>query len=470
MKIKEVIEKTGLTDRAIRLYIDEGLAAPSIEESYSGRKSIEFSPADVERLNNVAMLRKAGFSIADIKSIVDDKSTAKSIVGKFIEQTEENIKHESEIVEKLKSISFDEEVAIETICESLSATVEENEVPNEDLKLTTIEKVKKFVSILLASAQLLYALSAVVTICLVIFDFRYIKFDVEKSPALLFYSSWLIIIVISAVILRISTGKRFMKRIRGTISGLFVLSFIGNVFLSVVTFFFLFVNAIPFYSQTSDPNNYLKLDSYLETYKDKGYPDYFMNSVFEVFPEYIPGSARVEPWKSEYLDTTKYFYEFTTCGDSYYGTYDICAEWVLSADEYEKAKNDLPDDFLLKKDLFFISQLEHNTEKEEQYLLDSRIKHNNYKIIQKNDWTLVYYKKDVSFIDGSTDKTNESEQRYEKTGDEFEIEIWGKERISYSFLICAYNDKQQKIRYIVSECCSHEKRKNGPYYLSLDWE
>ena len=42
MKIKEVIEKTGLTDRAVRLYIDEGLTSPSIEESYNGRKSIDF--------------------------------------------------------------------------------------------------------------------------------------------------------------------------------------------------------------------------------------------------------------------------------------------------------------------------------------------------------------------------------------------------------------------------------------------
>ena len=105
MKIKEVIEKTGLTDRAIRLYIDEGLIAPSIGESYSGRKSIEFSQEDIERLKNVAMLRKAGFTIADIKSIVDDKSTIKEIVEKFIEQTEENIAHETEIVEKLKAVS-----------------------------------------------------------------------------------------------------------------------------------------------------------------------------------------------------------------------------------------------------------------------------------------------------------------------------------------------------------------------------
>lgn len=427
MKIREVIEKTGLTDRAIRLYIDEGLAAPSIEESYSGRKSIEFSPADVERLNNVAMLRKAGFSIADIKSIVDDKSTSKSIIEKFLGQTEENIKHESEIVEKLKSISFDEDVTIETICESLSATVEENEVPSEDLKLTTIEKVKKIISILLASAQLLYALSAVVTICLIIFDFRYIKFDVENLRVLLFYSSWLIIIVLSVIILRISSGKRFPKRKRGLISGLFVLSTIGSIFLTFLTFLNLFFGIYPFYSQTTNPDNYLKLDECFEKYQRTDFFNSYYETVFDVFPERIPGSARVNPWSNEYLDTTKYFYEYTTCPDSNFGTYDVYAEWVLSPYEYEKAKSDLPE---------------------------------IRRTVQKGDWTMVYYSHYAR-------TWSEWMEIYKDAGDEFDIKEWS--RVSYDFLICAYNDKQQKIRYIASGRCSHERLKEAPYYISLDW-
>lgn len=469
MKIKEVIEKTGLTDRAIRLYIDEGLAAPSIEESYSGRKSIEFSESDVERLKNVALLRKAGFSIADIKSMVDNKETAKEVVEKFIEQTEINIAHETEIVEKLKSISFDEDVTIENICDSLSATVEEKQVPGEDMKLTLKEKAIKIVSVSFALLQLVFAVSAVVLICSILFDFRYIKLDISSSLPLVLYAGWFIVIILSAIVIRMNTDKQFQRRIKGVTPGLLIFSVMGNAFLSVVTFFLLFASAIPFYSQTTDPDNYLKLDRYLENYKKEDYPDYFLNSVFEVFPEKIPESARVEPWSSEYLDTTNYFYEFTVCSDGYYGTYDICAEWVLSADEYEKAKDELPGDFLLEQDLFRISQLENNTEAEEKYLLDSRVEHNNYKVIQKGDWTLVYQKNNVGYVNGNSDEASESEQRYEETGDEFDIESWGTERISYSFLICAYNDKQQKIRYIVSECCSHATRKDGPYYLSLEW-
>ena len=154
MRIREVIEKTGLTDRAVRLYIDEGLVLPDIEESYSGRKSIDFSEKDVERLKNVALLRKAGFSIADIKNIVDDNSTAKNIIEKFIEQAETDIAHKTEIVEKLKGVSFDEEVTLEKICSSLSASVNEKQVPSEDMKLTAAEKTLKIFSIIIAGFEI----------------------------------------------------------------------------------------------------------------------------------------------------------------------------------------------------------------------------------------------------------------------------------------------------------------------------
>ena len=103
MKIKDVIERTGLTDRAIRLYIDNGLFTPSIEESFSGRKSINFTEEDIKRLNNIAMLRKAGFSISDIKNIVDNNGI-KDIIEKHIVEIETEIGYKTEIVEKLKNI------------------------------------------------------------------------------------------------------------------------------------------------------------------------------------------------------------------------------------------------------------------------------------------------------------------------------------------------------------------------------
>ena len=47
MKIKQVMAKTGLTDRAIRLYIENELVKPECDENYNGRKSIEIGRAVV---------------------------------------------------------------------------------------------------------------------------------------------------------------------------------------------------------------------------------------------------------------------------------------------------------------------------------------------------------------------------------------------------------------------------------------
>lgn len=44
MKIKEVCEKTGLTDRAIRYYIENGLVFPDKNENYAGHRKTATHP------------------------------------------------------------------------------------------------------------------------------------------------------------------------------------------------------------------------------------------------------------------------------------------------------------------------------------------------------------------------------------------------------------------------------------------
>ena len=76
--------KTGLTDRAIRLYIENELVKPECDENYNGRKSIEFSENDVENLKNIALLRKADFSIQEIKSLQIGGKTAQNTIKEYI--------------------------------------------------------------------------------------------------------------------------------------------------------------------------------------------------------------------------------------------------------------------------------------------------------------------------------------------------------------------------------------------------
>ena len=436
MKMKEVIEKTGLTDRAVRLYIDEGLAVPNIEESYSGRKSIDFSESDVERLKNVALLRKAGFSIADIKSLVDDNSTTKDIIEKFIEQTENNIAHETEIVEKLKGISFDEDVTLETICNSLSATVEKKQVPQEDTKLTVKEKAFKIISILFSCILFVHALYYTVVCCSAIFDVRYIKLtdNLGTITGSLVYLGWTVIAILTVIFVLKNIGWRFNRKTKGVSIALLIFSSIGSVIMLPVTLFLIFCSITPFYSQTTDHDNYLIFENRMMT-NDERFNDF--DDLFEVFPRKIPYGA-----KDLYPDSIKYFYEYTPCWDCFFGTCDVYAEWVLPAAEYENFKNNLPENFILENRLAEI-QYQFETEKEIEYFSKSATENSGYGVVQKGDWTMVYYKG------------------------------YGRVRFRY---ICADAVGQEpdercpdELRYIASECCSHINRKEGPYYLSLDW-
>ncbi len=333
MKMKEVTEKTGLTDRAVRLYIDEGLALPNIEESYSGRKSINFSESDVERLKNVALLRKAGFSIADIKSMVDDNSTAKHIIDKFIEQTESNIAHETEIVEKLKGISFDENVTIEKICESLSATVEEKEVPKEDLKSIFWKKAEdnpyKFAGIIgLIFTGVVYVLTFLLCTC----EYKHLAIaDDWFSWVLLCFSGWLVLDVLCVLLLLLNRkksdkrNKKHRKFISGTIS---VFSLITGVIAFYISIFSYLLH--PFYSYTTNIKDYMVLDSWVE--------EKYGDEIHTLFPDEIPENALVS--SDKYFNsapfTTRYFYKYSCDLDTFI---NIFAEWKLNPDEYEEAKS-----------------------------------------------------------------------------------------------------------------------------------
>lgn len=78
-KMKDVCQMTGLTDRAIRLYVEHGLVEPEIEEGIHN-KAYFFKSEDVERLKDIATLRNAGFSIADIKTMIENPANISALI------------------------------------------------------------------------------------------------------------------------------------------------------------------------------------------------------------------------------------------------------------------------------------------------------------------------------------------------------------------------------------------------------
>ena len=104
MKIKEVISQTGLTDRAIRLYIENGLVTPENEKSYNGRNNYNFTQADIECFEQIAILRKAGFSLEQIKTIKSGGESAKEVLIAYLNDKKESVVTGQKIVDALKDI------------------------------------------------------------------------------------------------------------------------------------------------------------------------------------------------------------------------------------------------------------------------------------------------------------------------------------------------------------------------------
>ncbi len=403
MKIKEVIEKTNLTDRAIRLYIDNGLVSPGIEENYSGRKNIEFSENDVERLNQIALLRKAGFSIFDIKEIISDNEKIEEIVRKFIEETDEEIRSKSEVLERLKSISFDEKISLKTLCEKLSETVEKMNVPEEDLKDRKIERIyfKSF-----GIAGMVYPVIAMTTIFILLKkEFVHLSFNIGHLMLfLLFNAGLLLTIFIGLTLFMLNRKKGFEKRKRRkSASNILMLLGIPIAVISLapsVILSFLFFPE----SMTTDTDDYMVVDSFVKEFE-------YGEEIDSLFPDEIPLSAKINseryPENSTPF-TTKYYYRYSCFIDP---DIDIVAEWKLSDDEYKESKK--------------------NAEKI-----------GNYETIKKGEWTCLYF-----------EKTNDEKESWEDD--------------NYFFLIFAYNDKTNMVRYITSYAIN--SMDYGPYYLSLDW-
>ena len=402
MKIKEVIEKTKLTDRAIRLYIDNGLVSPGIEENYSGRKNIEFSESDVERLNQIALLRKAGFSISDIKEIISDDKKIEEIVRKFIDETDEEIRNKTEVVERLKSISFDEKVSLKNLCEKLSETVEEANVPEEDLnEPKAVKIIRTFLKIF---AVVGIAACASVAAGIIIFNIFYYRYFCPSILSLLFVSVNCIgLFITSALFLavwKMCKKPSLPKSDRNTeISSSIILTVIA-----VIAFFPSMIGAgmgSSFIGQstTRNPDHYLVVDESVEREMDK---------VLEIFPGRIPSDVRTA---RDYKDSVRYYYY---CQYVEWLDYDIVAEWSLSDSEYDKAKEDI-----LRKN-------------------------KTTAIKKKNNWTCLYFSK-------NTDD---------------DTEAWKDNQVFY--LIFAYNDRDNKVRYIASQRYSNSEIKE-PYHISLDW-
>ncbi len=299
MKIKEVSQNTNLTERAIRLYVENGLVAPSCSESYQGRRNIDFSAEDVDILKNISTLRKAGFSIAEIKQIQQEPTCSKEILKNIIDKINERIVSDSEILSCLTPLLFEDKLDIESICRVLNKPViDDKSLPTEDSEISHPMKIMRKVFLIFCICSFVFS----VLCCVPIFSVEindYISYLYPVYPAdaiyliIAFVASLIIPLILLILLKKKDFGTKKAIKIKTVVSAAMLVLFVPAI---VFTSAWGFVSGMShpeslLISQTYNINNYMKFDD--ENAK---------NAMAEFLPENLPNikGIKYEYYYKEY--------------------------------------------------------------------------------------------------------------------------------------------------------------------------
>ncbi len=282
MKIKEVSEKTNLTERAIRLYIEDGLVAPSINESYSGRRNVDFSADDVETLKSISVMRKAGFSISEIKLIQTQPEKSKEVLQDFIDRTNKRIEIDTETVTCLMPLLSEEALSFEQIVECLDSPplMSEKIIPPEDSEISHLQKFIRKLFLSVGIIGLVFDVACCVPIFWVeirdIRGYRFPQYDLSGAFFLAFVFAAILLSVLIIFLNRknILTSKKKQK-IRSVVS---VLMICACVYCSCFTY------ALAFMASICDPEGFVVS----HTCNIENYMSFDDSGAWKTLPEFLP--------------------------------------------------------------------------------------------------------------------------------------------------------------------------------------
>ena len=407
MRMKAVCEATGLTDRAVRYYIEEGLIAPDYTESYTGRKTFDFSESDIRQLRDIAVLRKFEFTVEEIRTMLCDPEQIAPTVEALRERKRLEIAQEQELLDVLERLSNPGSSVAElalALCEPVQTALIPMEDSAVDYRRILREHVFSFLRLALAWAPLA---SGVKGYLYKVTEYEYPVFD----PRALLVT--LVFLIPSLLILSWqSLSERFgwKKKIRPLIWVLCL--------LSILPCWALGLGYVGSGSETTDIRNYRKFDGRCIVNRYA-----FFDEFFPTWPHYFDHVYNEEGEIEEIWLDAKYYYRFIEFMDY---TYDIYAEWpYLTQEEFDK-------------EVARVTALFESTDRAKT----EPTQYHGYVTLQKGRWTcLILYSEQEPFV----------------TVDN-----------SYTYKIFAYDPDALRVRYIY--CDSLENGADQPYYLQLDWD
>ncbi|MCM1259069.1 MAG: MerR family transcriptional regulator [Roseburia sp.] len=133
MTIKEVAKRTGLTEKTIRYYENQGFIHPAAKEK-NGRNFRTYEEGEVAELKKIATLRKMRFTIEEIRLMREKDEDISQILKVYRQRIEDEAQQLAQICNVLSKIKIEEVKSLEEIERRASQCLEKTPLPKEDLK------------------------------------------------------------------------------------------------------------------------------------------------------------------------------------------------------------------------------------------------------------------------------------------------------------------------------------------------
>ena len=406
MKIKAVCEATGLTDRTVRYYIEEGLISPSYTENYLGRRSFEYEESHVQQLKDISVLRKFGFTVAEIRQMLQSPESIIPLTTELRQRKEAAVSQEQDLLRTLASLDTEQSYTVARLAACLSAPVLDVPPPEGDgtRNIGTIicKAIKLTVFFVIVWLPVLVAIWGLVD------SFRSWHYPVIDTIAIVFTVLSLLPTMLVLLLPKISILPKLKRLARSVLIALCVISVPFTMFFSI---------NIVSHSETANFKNYRSFDPDCLANRSL-----FFQELFPTWPHYFVNEKQPNgDWKDVYLDA-HYLYRNLPAMDY---TYDIYAEWPLEPEEFREE----------------VARVAKLYEEQEQAIAKESTE-TYITTVKKGSYTCLIY-------------APCSPPAFEEV------------TCSYTYYIFAYDEETLRVRYIL--CDSLENGYDQPYYLSLPW-
>lgn len=151
MKISEVCERTGLTRRTVRFYMEKGLLSPETEYR-NGKDFRDFSEEDVRLLKAISVLRGLEISVDDIGSLIGGEITSERLLEKYRCDSRSRLLNSERIYNILAAVKAEGKDDIYSLSEAVQKLDTDSRIPPHDAEpdftaleeLTSDEKQQAF--------------------------------------------------------------------------------------------------------------------------------------------------------------------------------------------------------------------------------------------------------------------------------------------------------------------------------------